>query len=263
MTATRNFEAKNIIVGAATFYVGPVGVENTKISLTGSAQTAQDPTKVNYDTDGAKWNHLGYTQNGVTMNIEPTYGEVMVDQLLDIAKMFKSGQRVTVATSLTETTLENLYVAIGARTGVSGDLRVASSHSGVNLDLLSQDTYTAFNIADGSSSVHFSASTSTNQSALAGSAVAILDINGGALGYEPVERSVCFVGPGPSKLATGTQKAERIYIGYRAVSMDPVGIAVQRDNVTLFPVNFRMLPSETNSANDGNAAYGKIIDRVY
>jgi hypothetical protein len=45
--------------------------------------------------------------------------------------------------------------------------------------------------------------------------------------------------------------------------MDAVGVAVQRDNATLFPVNFRLLPSEDNSASDGNAAYGKIVDRVY
>jgi hypothetical protein len=45
--------------------------------------------------------------------------------------------------------------------------------------------------------------------------------------------------------------------------MDAVGVAVQRDNATLFPVNFRLLPSQTNEAADGNAAYGKIVDRVY
>lgn len=258
----RNFEAKNIIVGASTFYVGPSGTENTKINLTGANFTAQDPTKVDVAA-AASWYHLGYTQNGVTMNIEPTYGEVMVDQLLDVAKLFKSGQRVTVATSLTETTLENLYVAIGGRTGTNGDLRIESpaTNNRIASDLVVKDGYTALDVANGSSSAHVFHSQTA--SAPAGSAVAVLDINGGALGYEPIERSVCFVGPGPSKLATGTQKAERIYIGYRAVSMDPVGVAVQRDNVTLFPVNFRLMPSETNTAQDGNAAYGKIVDRVY
>ena len=261
MATARNFEAKNIIVGAATFYVGPAAYENTKLSLSAATATAQDPTKVNSDVASAKWFHMGYTQNGVTMNIQPTYGEVTVDQLLDVAKMFKSGQQVTVATSLTETTLENLYVAIGSRTGTTGDLRVASAFSAMGApDILAADTYTALDNA-GSSAYFHVGSTASN---LAGSAVAVLDINGGALGYEPVERSVCFVGPGPSKLVTGTsQKAERIYIGYRAVSMDAVGVAVQRDNVTLFPVNFRLMPSENNDAPDGNAAYGKIIDRVY
>ena len=254
MTATRNFEAKNIIVGAATFYVGTSASVNTKISRTAASATAQDPLNVNFDAASANWNHLGYTQNGVTLNIEPTYGEVMVDQLLDVAKMFKSGQRVTVATSLTETTLENLYVAIGSRTGTSGDLRLKASLDRSNKSIAS---------ADGVSTSITDANHVTGTGDYTGQVAGVLDINGGSLGYEPIERSVCFVGPAPSKLATGTQKAERIYIGYRAVSMDPVGIAVQRDNVTLFPINFRMMPFEDAPAPDGNATYGKIIDRVY
>lgn len=258
----RNFEPKNIIVGAATLYVGPKGVELTKVNLSSSTDTAQDPTKVTSATS-ASWYHLGYSQNGVTMNIEPTYGEVVVDQLLDVARLFKSSQRVMVATSLTETTLENLYVAIGANTGSNGDFKASATwlNDADGFPLAAADG--SGSIVNGSSSVYFSASTSTNAASPAGNAAAVLDINGGALGYAPVERSVCFVGPAPAKLATGTQKSERIYIGYRAVSMDAVGVAVQRDNATLFPVNFRLLPSETNTAADGNAAYGKIVDRVY
>ena len=252
----RNFEAKNIIVGGATLYVGPAGVEQSKINLLTSADTAQDPTKVN-NASGASWYHLGYSQNGVTMNIEPTYGEVVVDQLLDVARLFKSSQRVTVATSLTETTLENLYVAIGARTGATSDLKVDSS---IATDYSIATVDQSASVPTNSSSLHFTASTVSNANAPSGSAAAVLDINGGALGYSPVERSVCFVGPAPQKLGT---KSERIYFGYRAVSMDAVGMAVQRDNATLFPVNFRLMPSEANPAADGNAAYGKIVDRVY
>jgi hypothetical protein len=254
MTA-RNFEAKNIIVGAATFYVGTSASVNTKLSLTGATVTAQDPTNVNTNAASANWYHLGYTQNGVTMNIQPTYGEVTVDQLLDVAKMFKSGQQVTVATSLTETTLENLYVAIGARTGTSGDLRLKAALDVSNKSIAS---------ADGVSTTITDSNHLTGTGDYTGQVQGVLDINGGSLGYEPIERSVCFVGPGPSKLATtANQKAERIYIGYRAVSMDAVGVAVQRDNVTLFPVNFRLMPFEDAQALDGNATYGKIIDRVY
>lgn len=259
----RNFEAKNIIVGGATFYVGPAGVENTKINLNTSTSTAQDPTKVDIGTN-ASWYHLGYTQNGVTMNIEPTYGEVVVDQLLDVARLFKSSQRVTVATSLTETTLENLYVAIGGKAGGRGKGDFTASQS-----FLTDANQFPLAQADGSSSVialssslHFSASTNVSENDHAGIAAAVLDINGGALGYAPVERSVCFVGPGPQKLDT-TKNVERIYIGYRAVSMEAVGVAVQRDNATMFPVNFRLMPSEANPAQDGNATYGKIVDRVY
>ena len=244
MATARNFDPKNIIVGAATFYVGPQGVELTKINVELATDTAQDPTKMN---TAASWNHLGYTQNGVTMNIEPTYGEVVVDQLLDVARLFKSSQRVMVATSLTETTLENLYVAIGSK---KTDLTVSGAASLVYSN-------------DAGSNVTTTASNHISGAASAGIVSAALDLNGGALGYTPIERSVCFVGPAPSNVVGTTGKAERIYVGYRATSMDAVGVAVQRDNATLFPVNFRLLPSQTNEAADGNAAYGKIVDRVY
>ena len=241
----RDFNAKNIIVGAATFYVGPSGIELSKIGASASTDTLQDPTKVS----SASWYHLGYTQNGVTMNIEPTYGEVVVDQLLDVARLFKSSQRVMVATSLTETTLENLYVAIGGKTGANGDFAASATASALVAS------------ADGAASAggRLTASVHLETGASANPVAAVLDINGGALGYTPIERSVAFVGPAPASLG----RAERIYIGYRAVSMDAVGVAVQRDNATLFPVNFRLLPSEANAAADGNAAYGKIVDRVY
>jgi len=241
----RNFDPKNIIVGAATFYVGPQGRELSKINVAASADTAQDPT-VMTQGDSASWNHLGYTQNGVTLNIEPTYGEVVVDQLLDVARLFKSSQRVMVATSLTETTLENLYVAIGSK---NTDLKAAA--------VASATVWTN----DGNTAATVTASNHISGAASANTIAAALDLNGGALGYTPIERSVCFVGPAPSNITAS--KAERIYIGYRATSMDAVGVAVQRDNATLFPVNFRLLPSQTNEAADGNAAYGKIVDRVY
>lgn len=238
----RDFNAKNIIVGAATFYVGKSGQEVAKVATSSSAAgTLQDPTNMG----SGSWYHMGYTQNGVTMNIEPTYGEVVVDQLLDVARLFKSSQRVMVATSLTETTLENLYVAIGSKVT---DFEAASASN----EIWAADGGTA----TATKGDHLDTPTS-------GSVNAALDLNGGALGYTPIERSVCFVGPAPASIAGSGQNAERIYIGYRAVSMDAVGVAVQRDNATLFPVNFRLLPSEANAAADGNATYGKIVDRVY
>lgn len=257
----RNFEAKNIIVGAATFYVGTSASVNTKINLASATYTAQDPQSIS-NAASANWYHLGYTQNGVTMNIEPTYGEVVVDQLLDVARLFKSSQRVTVATSLTESTLENLYVSIGGRTGnTTGDLRALSTASAL---IAAADAGLGTNAASNVGTITDGSNLSTTDSStVSGQTRAQLDINGGSLGYEPIERSICFVGPGPAKLATGSQKAERIYIGYRAVSMDTVGMAVQRDNATLFPVNFRMMPFEDAPAQDGNATYGKIVDRVY
>lgn len=251
----RDFNPKNIIVGAATVYVGRSGEENDKINVTSNTATAQDPTKVS-NGESASWYHMGYTMEGVTLNIEPTYNEVMVDQLLDVARLFKTSQRVTVATSLTEATLENLYVAIGGQTGANGDYQTASSGA----------SYNQIATADGTTTTS-SATAAVSVSGVSASAQAqnILHLNGGALGIAPVERSVCFVGSAPTSVAeTGpTGHAERIYILYRAVSVDAVGVGVRRDDATVFPVNFRVMPSERNSAPDGNAAYGKIVDRIY
>lgn len=254
----RDFNAKNIIVGAATVYVGPTGVENSRVNLSSSVATAQDPTKVE-TAASANWYHMGYTMEGVTLNIEPTYNEVMVDQLLDVARLFKTSQSVTVATSLTEATLENLYVAIGGQTGATGDYQTASPNLDYNSIVNADQTTTA---ASATKAISY-ASGATAASAQAQN---ILHLNGGALGISPVERSVCFVGSAPTSVAESAGaggKSERVYILYRAVSVDAVGVGVRRDDATVFPVNFRVMPSEANSSPDGNAAYGKIIDRIF
>lgn len=218
--------AKNIIVGAGAVYLGATSDTeyteddifaegNLNSSTVAALGTAQDPSNI----DGATWSSVGYTSEGVDLSFEPDYGEVQVDQLLDVAKIFKQGQRVMLNTSFTEGTLENLLIVLGAEDGDLG-----STVSGVRK----------------------------------------FDINGGALGYNPVERSILVVGPGPEQLRTpGTNNVERIYLGYRALSMDTVGVGIKRDTATVFPVSFRLLPSSTNTGADGNALYGKVIDRVY
>jgi hypothetical protein len=254
----REFNAKNIITGAATVYVGKKGVENSRINVTAPGATAQDPGKVATVTDG-EWYHLGYTMEGVTLNIEPTFNDVMVDQLLDTARLFKTQQRVTVATSLTEATLENLYVAIGGAGGATGDFQTSSAGMSYNQITAADGSASALGAA-GASAVFVSGSATSEVQNL-------LHLNGGSLGIEPVERSMCFVGSAPSSLVDGVanKKAERIYTVYRAVSVEAVGVGVRRDDATVFPVNFRVLPStkDGNKAPDGNAAYGKIVDRIY
>lgn len=253
----RDFNAKNIIVGAAVVYVGKNGVENSKINVTSSTATAQDPGNVSNVPDG-EWYHLGYTMEGVTLNIEPTFNDVMVDQLLDTARLFKTQQRVSVATSLTEASLENLYVAIGGAGGATGDYQTASAGASYNQIAVADGSASSLGVA-GASAVFAGASAVPQVQNL-------LHLNGGALGISPVERSMCFVGSAPTSVAEsgGTgKKAERIYMVYRAVSVEAVGVGVRRDDATVFPVNFRVLPSSINEAPDGNAAYGKIIDRIF
>ena len=109
--------AKNIIVGAGAIYIGATtGTEYTADDLPASGTLAastvslQDPANV----DSSSWKSVGYTSDGAELSFEPDFGEVQVDQLLDVAKIFKQGQRVMVNTTLTEATLENMLIVLGA-----------------------------------------------------------------------------------------------------------------------------------------------------
>jgi hypothetical protein len=50
--------------------------------------------------------------NGLEVQFQPDFGEVQVDQLLDVAKLYKQGMQVNMVTAFAEATLENLVVAI-------------------------------------------------------------------------------------------------------------------------------------------------------
>ena len=81
-----------------------------------------------------------------------------------------------------------------------------------------------------------------------------LAINSGALGECPVERGLVAVGPGTGDCNPG-EAIERIYVAYRALSIESVTVSAKRDEATMFEVSFRLLPDDTGS-------YGKIVDRA-
>ena len=83
-----------------------------------------------------------------------------------------------------------------------------------------------------------------------------LGIAAGALGDEPVERSLVAVGPGPRAAADGA-KRERIYHARRVLSVEASAHSVRRNEATVFPVAFRLLPDP----NHGGSEYGVIRDR--
>lgn len=82
-----------------------------------------------------------------------------------------------------------------------------------------------------------------------------LGIAAGALGDGPVERSLVAVGPAPR--TAGGLKRERLYYARRVLSVDSVSVAVRRDEATMFPVSFRLLPD----ASFPGSEYGLIRDR--
>lgn len=85
---------------------------------------------------------------------------------------------------------------------------------------------------------------------------ATLGIAAGALGDEPVERALAAVGNAP-KDGSGN-KRERVYYARRVLSVESTAHAMRRNEATVFPVSFRLLPDTSQPAGQ---EYGKIRDR--
>jgi hypothetical protein len=255
MAYTRGSNA-NIIVGAAALFV-------TKDSA--SLDATNVPTFIDGESyketlalrETVKFRNVGYTNNGLEIAFAPDFGEVMVDQLLDTAKIFKQGMKVTLKTTLAEATLENLLLAIA---GKKEDFGIDNLGTGTETNVLATlglpQTAGAFTLATLTGTGVTTGGTGTNT---------FLNITSGDLGDYPIERGIIAVGPGlatatPNSVAATTDtldnQSERVYVAYRAVSIDSVTVSAKRDAATSFEVSFRLLP-------DNNGAYGKIVDRSY
>lgn len=214
------FDAGNIIVGAAQIYLAPV---STALPV---------PADESYATtleDDVNWTSVGYTSNGLELAFAPEFGEVQVDQVLDVAKLFKSGMTVTMNTSFAETTLENLAIVLADSTGVVADAVVKD-----------KDEATAG---------------TDKWEGVAASTAQAVNVSAGQLGDCPVEKALAAVGPGPGECGA-TEVSERVYTAFRVLSIENVTISAKRDEASMFDVSFRLLP-------DGNGYYGQIVDRVY
>ena len=118
--------AKNILVGAS-----PLFLSNTDITTAGYTENAapgtgdyafveaQSFTKTLNDIDQVAgtfgYRNVGFTNNGLQVTYNPSYGSVTVDQLLDTAKLFKESMEVMIATEMAEGTLENVLTVFGQR----------------------------------------------------------------------------------------------------------------------------------------------------
>jgi hypothetical protein len=222
MAYTRGSSA-NIIVGAAalfTYKAGPIG-QTTGGGLTDAEAETDLPAlgeDISYrDTlsDNNDFRNVGYTMNGLEIVFQPDFGEVQVDQVLDVAKLYKQGMQVNLNTAFAESTLENLLFAIA---GQEDDVTEAGASAGL----------------------------------FAGNKV--LNMTAGDIGECPVERGLVAVGPGTGDCAAGSS-IERIYVAYRALSIESVTVSAKRDEPTMFEVSFRLLPND-------DASYGKIVDRT-
>ena len=203
--------SSDIIVGAAALFTADStltpGTVPAFVTTESYKETLSNTTNVSAGID-----NVGYTSNGIEITFQPDFGEVQVDQILDVAKLYKQGMQVTLATSFAEATLENLLFSIA---GQSDDLSGTKSTS-------------------------------------AGRA---LNLASGDIGECPVERALLAVGPGTGD-CEDSSTVERVYVAYRALSIENVTVSAKRDTATMFDVTFRLLPEDTSGS------YGKIIDRT-
>ena len=210
-------DSTQIIVGAASFFVADTTLTDVTypdfVDNESYRETLQEDANASNNYTGVDgFRNIGYTMNGLELQFQPDFGEVQVDQLLDVAKLYKQGMQVNLNTAFAEATLENLLVALaytdeklaGTRTNIGGR---------------------------------------------------VLDLSAGDLGECPVERGIAAVGPGTGDCAVGSQ-IERVYIAYRALSIENVTVSAKRDEASMFEVSFRLLPD------DSAGSYGRIIDRT-
>jgi hypothetical protein len=163
---------KQIIVGAAALFTYEAGSlseadlpdyvvnESYKDTLTAGATALNGYV----GTDGFR--NVGYTTNGLDLEFQPDFGEVKVDQVLDVAKLYKQGMKVNLKTTFAEATLENLLFSLAGNSNDLGEL-------------------TGTGVGSGSQELILSA---------------------GQIGDCPVERGLVAVGPGTGDCAIGSTK---------------------------------------------------------
>lgn len=238
---------KNVIVGAADIFISnndtvngvrPATTPAALKTLFGTSTGASARTGLINSND---YREVGFTNTGFEVSYEPTYNEVAVDQLLDAARLFKASLKVMLKTELSEATLQNLQLAWG---------QMDSYYANTGSAIASVDNL-------------------TDATPISGELGATLNIAAGSLGDAPVERTLIAVGNAPYELGDGAggnvsagRNKERIYVARRVVAIDTTMHALKRDAATVFPVNFRCLPDDTNTAYAG-AEYGVVIDRVW
>ena len=234
--------AKNILVGASPLFLSvkdSTTANYPENAEPGSAAAGAFVTVTSYtdtlNSNDDKYRNVGYTNNGLQITYNPTYGSVTVDQLLDTAKLFKESMEVMIATEMAEGTLENTLAVFG-----QGGTNTHSGAISATNTLSTNATY--------------------SQESPTNAGLKTLGLAAGALGVAPVERQLIAVGQGPTGSNAKIVSAERVYYARRVLSVQQSQFSLARNNPTTFTVTFRLLPSG-ESAYAGQE-YGKIIDRI-
>ena len=195
----------NIIVGAAALFVADSTLTPVTLETPVKNKSFRDTL-----SDDVTYTNVGYTMNGLELQFQPDFGEVQVDQILDVAKLYKQGMQVNLATAFAEATLENLLLVLAY-----SDSKLTGS--------------------------------ATSGSAEAKSQGRQLDLSAGDIGECPVERGIVAVGPGTGDCEDSAY-VERVYSAYRALSIENVTVSAKRDEASMFEVSFRLLPEDASGS---------------
>jgi hypothetical protein len=118
----------NIIVGAAALFVADTTLTPGTLETAVSNESFRETL-----ADDATYTNVGYTMNGLELQFQPDFGEVQVDQLLDVAKLYKQGMQVNLATAFAEATLENLLLALAYGDSKLSGNKASSTGRALNL----------------------------------------------------------------------------------------------------------------------------------
>jgi hypothetical protein len=100
----------NIIVGAAALFIADTTLTPNTLTAFDNSETFRDTLSAS--PASSSYTNVGYTMNGLELQFQPDFGEVQVDQILDVAKLYKQGMQVNLSTAFAEATLENLLLAL-------------------------------------------------------------------------------------------------------------------------------------------------------
>jgi hypothetical protein len=120
--------SNNIIVGAAALFIADTTLAPATIEDFDASESFKDTLQANSD-----YTNVGYTMNGLELQFQPDFGEVQVDQILDVARLYKQGMQVNMATAFAEATLENLLVALAYQDSEISGNKAASTGRALNL----------------------------------------------------------------------------------------------------------------------------------
>jgi hypothetical protein len=129
MAYTRG-NSNNIIVGAASFFVADTVLDADTLPVFGSINSYRETL-----SNEPGFENIGYTTNGLELQFQPDFGEVQVDQILDVAKLYKQGMQVNLNTSFAEATLENLLIALAYGSDQLGPIQAKSTSDGQAMNL--------------------------------------------------------------------------------------------------------------------------------